>query len=118
MAWFKVDDSFWSHPKVLPLSLAARGVWLTAGTWCATHLTDGAIDDESLHVIIPGSRAQVGRWAAELVTRGLWDVTDTGWRFHSWEDFQPSREQVEAARIDARERQRRSREHRRSKVTP
>ncbi len=31
MVWFKIDDGFWSHPKVLELSDAAVALWTRAG---------------------------------------------------------------------------------------
>ena len=110
MTWFKVDDKFWSHPKVLDVSLAARGLWTTAGTYCAAHLTDGAIEARLLHRITPGSTAQVDRLAAELVYAGLWCPTDTGWAFHDWCDHQPTRSTVDAKRQATADRVRRWRE--------
>ena len=47
MSWFKVDDGFYSHPKVLaiprPMRPVAIGTWLLTGTWSATQLTDGRV---------------------------------------------------------------------------
>lgn len=110
MTWFKVDDGLHSHRKWLATSMAARGLWVTAGSWCADQLTDGHVP---AHVL-----RQVGgttRNAAELVANGLWDVVDDGWRFHQWDEFQPSREAVEAERAAARERQRRARDRAKSR---
>jgi hypothetical protein len=54
------------------------------------------------------------RAAAELVAAGLWEPAERngepGWIFHDWHDYQPSAEEVEAKREQARERQRRHRE--------
>jgi hypothetical protein len=99
MTWFKVDDQYWSHPKVMFISLAARGLWTTAGAYSAQHLTDGLIPANVLHTITPGTPVAVERLAHELVTTGLWEVVPgIGWRFHDWEDHQPTRAQVEARR--------------------
>ena len=99
MAWFKVDDGFHGHPKVLDLSLAAVGLWSLAGSWSAKYLTDGFVPEKTLHRL-GASRAE----ADELVTAGLWLTVPGGWRFKDWEHYQPVKEEVEAEREAARER--------------
>lgn len=81
MPWFPVDDGFYSHPKVLATSLAARGLWATAGSWCMdpAHLTDGVIPDHVLAAL--GGTPEL---AAELVTAGLWRRSRKGYAFHDW----------------------------------
>ena len=37
MAWFRVDDHLYSHPKWLALPKGSRALWVTAGSWCAGH---------------------------------------------------------------------------------
>ena len=37
MAWFKVDDGWWSHPKILQLSDSAQALWMRAGSWSMKH---------------------------------------------------------------------------------
>jgi hypothetical protein len=109
MTWFKIDDALHSHPKWLAASPAARALWVTAGSWCAAHLTDGHIPRHALPTF-----AATTDDATELVHVGLWDELPTGWRFHDWADFQPSAEAVTAERAASRERQRRFRESRRA----
>ena len=93
MAWFKVDDGFWAHPKVLMLSPEAGWLWLRAGSWSAQQLTDG---------FIPRAVDQLlgddGTLAAQLVDVGLWEVLPDGWAFHGWDEFQPTRNEVEELR--------------------
>ena len=43
MPWFKVDDGFYDHPKVLEAGNAAVGLWLRCATWSARQLTDGHV---------------------------------------------------------------------------
>lgn len=93
MTWFKVDDSFHSHPKVLGLSDGAVALWLKAGTWAAQHLTDGRVPSTVLRAL--GYR---DRHADELVRAGLWRVAGDGWTFHDWSGYQPSKAQVQASR--------------------
>lgn len=105
MPWFRVDDGFHSHPKALSTSLAARGLWVTAGSWSSAHLTDGVVPDQVL--VSLGGTPEL---AAELVAAGLWKRRRNGWAFHDWRDKNPTKEAVENERAAARERQRRSRE--------
>jgi len=95
MTWFKVDDSFHSHPKAAAASLAAIGLWTVAGAWCGDHLTDGNVPH---HVILSLSRGAVGL-ADELVTCGLWRRTKSGYRFHQWDERNPNRSTVEEQRL-------------------
>lgn len=76
---FTVDDRFHSHAKVLALSLAARGLWVSAGSWSSDHGTDGAVPR---HVItaLGGTHRQV----AALVAAGMWGETPEGIEFHDW----------------------------------
>ena len=109
MTWFKVDDSFYDHPKVVDLSMAARGLWVTAGSYCGRHLTDGHITRKRVRALAGRSAAQV----RELIDAGLWTVcaehTDC-LIFHDWESMQPTKESEQKRRDEAAERKRRSRE--------
>lgn len=104
MTWFKVDDSFWAHPKVIALSDAALALWLRAGSYCAQQLTDGHVQRGALMMLRGNAFA-----ADDLVHAGLWHETATGYVFHDWEKYQPTRASVEAEREAWRERKSRSR---------
>lgn len=94
MTWFKVDDGFYDHPKIETLSMAARGLWVTAATWCAKQLTDGVIPAAKVRKL-GGTKAQIHA----LIKAGLWIEMrdDSGakcYAFHDWLDQQPSRESI------------------------
>lgn len=93
MAWFKVDDGFWAHPKVLMVSPDAGWLWLRAGSWSAQQLTDGFIPTAADRLL-----GDDGTLAAQLVDVGLWEVLPDGWAFHGWDEFQPTRSEVEELR--------------------
>lgn len=103
MAWFKVDDGFWSHPKVMTMSPGATSLWVRAGSYSCQHLTDGFIADGLLPVL--GS----GEAAGELVESGLWSRVPGGFQFHDWSEYQESSEDVKRRREAARDRKRRQR---------
>lgn len=114
MTWFKIDDSFYDHPKVFDASDSAVALWVRAGCWSARNLTDG---------VIPGRLAfrlcdDPMKAAAELVERGLWEQVGDDYVFHDWHDYQPAREDVLAKREEARERMRAHRAKRAQERSP
>ncbi|MGW5316740.1 hypothetical protein [Nocardia thailandica] len=109
MTWFRVDDSFYDHPKVLEAGMPAIGLWTLAGAYCARHLTDGVITDRQIRSI-GGTRKQ----AAKLVEVGLWTCDDAPanarrYFFNDWREYQPSRADVTARRQGDAERKRAAR---------
>jgi hypothetical protein len=107
VTWFKVDDSFYDHPKIMGVSLAARGLWTACGSYAARHLTNGYVADLVIAMI---GAAEADTCRRELIDAGLWKPATGGVQFHDWDEYQPSRETVLAERAAARERQRRARE--------
>lgn len=110
MPWFKIDDGFWSHAKVLDLSSDALALWVRSGSYCAGHLTDGEVKPSILRLMGASDGA-----ALELVESGLWDFDGGSWWFHDWSVYQPSRESVLAEREAAAERMRQIREAKRKR---
>ena len=105
--WFKVDDAFWSHPKVIHAGNAAIGLWVRCGTYAAQHLTDGFIPASiAKYLGSPGL-------ARRLVEAGLWEPVDNpcGYLMHDWPDYQPTRATWLARRESNAERQRTYREN-------
>jgi hypothetical protein len=81
VAWAKVDDGWFAHRKVVQISLAARGLWTTVLSWSCAERTS----------YVPGHMArflavdqEIEGLAAELVSAGMWHVTDGGWTIHDW----------------------------------
>jgi hypothetical protein len=89
MPWFKVDDGFYAHPKTMELSDGAVCLWTMAGTWCAHHLTDGVVPFAAL----PALRGDAER-ARELLDAGFWESHPKGYRFHDWEQYQPTKDET------------------------
>jgi len=106
MPWFKVDDKLHSHVKAARAGLEAMGLWTIAGSWSMDQLTDGFVPDYIAARLHPKAK----RLAAALVKAGLWDEAekdgDTGWQFHDWDEYQPTRDETEAKREAERERKR------------
>lgn len=87
MAWAKVDDQWWSHPKVLGLSIGARGLWVTALSWSCGQRKD--VVPTSFVRMVAGDAFEADGLADELVESGLWRrVEGGGWAIHDWADYQ------------------------------
>lgn len=112
MPWFKVDDGFHGHPKVVELSLTAVGLWALCGSWCAKYLTDGYVPAKTVSRLGGDTRH-----AQELVSADLWLDAPAGYQFKDWEDYQPLKTAVEAERAAAQERMRKVRAAKKG-VTP
>ncbi len=111
MTWFKVDDSFHSHPKALAAGPAALGLWVIAGSWSCANLTDGFVPDYVLPRLTDGAR----ELAETLVAVGLWRRAKGGYRYHDWAVYQLSREGVLEERRKWTEKKARQREAKRAK---
>lgn len=116
MTWFRVDDGFYSHAKVLAIPRAVRaeaiGTWTLCGSWSAHHERDGFVPDymvDQLGGTIAGAEA--------LVTVGLWRRRRNGFVFVNWKEHQPTREQLEEKRAANRARQAAFRARRAGAVT-
>ena len=110
MTWFKLDDTWLTHPKVQAAGLRARALWIAGGLHCAQHLTDGRID----HHLVPILAALAGvsngtKEARQLVSVGLWIDGGDHYTMTDYLDYQPSRERVISDRAKAAERQKRAR---------
>lgn len=112
MPWFRVNDEFADHPKLVSLGdgdhyESAVALWLICGVWCAKHLTDGFVPAGR---VVRSGIAKAPAAALELVRVGLWTVEEGGYRFHDWTVYQPTREEVLEKRAQESERQRAARE--------
>jgi hypothetical protein len=94
MTWFKVDDSFYDHPKVYDAPDCALALWIRAGAWSARNLTDGLVPAG----MPPRLCDDPERAVKELLDRGLWKRARGGYRFHDWSHYQPTREEAIAGR--------------------
>lgn len=109
MAWFKVDDKLHSAPKLLSIPrkhrLAALGLWTISGSWSADQLTDGIIPDYMVDEW--GGTKTLVDW---LVKSDLWQEVESGNQFKNWNEYQPTKADVESDREKNREKLRKWRE--------
>jgi hypothetical protein len=93
MTWGKIDDKLWGHQKWMATPAPARGLWITALSWCMDQGTDGHVPRHVLPFL-----GSTPRHANALVTSGLWETADGGWQFHDWLAYQPDAASVRAKR--------------------
>lgn len=116
MPWVRFDDQYPIHRKVAGLSDTAFRLHSAAIFWCARNGTDGFVSEEDLDQVCAQVRAPE-RFAAECVKRGTWHVSghgcdsehcppareEPGWVIHDYLEYQPTKEEAEAAEKKQRE---------------
>lgn len=110
--WFKVDDTFHSHPKVRAAGLEAVGLWTVAGAYSMSYKTDSFVPDWFVESWPGGAESAEKLVRAELWKRGK-HAGQSGFVFHDWDDYQPLSDEIERERRRARERQQEYRRRRR-----
>lgn len=103
MPWFRIEDNFHQHPKVMEAGNAAVGLWVRCGTYSASYLTDGHVP--------AGVAASYGKpkEVEALLSSRLWVENANGFLMPDYLEYNPSAEQVRAERAAARLRQARKR---------
>ncbi len=114
MTWFKVDDGFYDHPKVLNLSLAARGLWVTVGSWCAKHETDGEISQRQIRALGGTKRLVDQLVQARMLDEICTESAPNVYRMCSWSEWNPTSDELQAKRDAWRESKNRFREQKRA----
>jgi len=104
MAWFRVDDQFHSHPKVMRAGNAAVGLWVRCGAYCAGYGLDGMVPNEII------GKYGNGREVDALVTTRLWVPTDDGMLIPDFLQYNVSKAEDEERRKRDAERKRAWRE--------
>ena len=91
MAWLRMDDSFYDHPKLSSLcSDSSRWAFVKSAGYCARHLTDGRVPSTELH----GGKAVHN----ELIASGLWHPIEGGILVHDYLDWNPTADEVRSQR--------------------
>lgn len=92
MTWFKIDDNFSMHAKVVIAGNAAIGLWARCGAWSAQQLQDGLIPVEIANML--GRKSEID----SLVRAGLFEPVDGGFQMHDWDKYQPAASEVRSLR--------------------
>jgi hypothetical protein len=103
LPWFRLDNNFWSNPKILGLIGLPGGyrlvfIWLAAIGYSVAHGTDGYVTPE----ILPLFRAKPRDLERLVDGRFMWPA-DGGWVINGWAEFQESSEESQERRRRAQE---------------
>ena len=97
MSWVKIDDQMSDHPKLIVAGPVAAWFWMCGMCYCARYLTDGFVPLGQVRKMADMDHDPL-ELAEKLVATGLWERTDGGFNVHDYLDYNPSREEVIAAR--------------------
>ena len=99
MAWAKIDDQFFFHPKVIEVGRDARDLYLASIVYSAGQLTDGYFPARTLPLLCAMAGITTGEASAsKLLDVGLWEDQDGGYMIHDYLDYNPSAEKVHETR--------------------
>lgn len=114
MGWVRLDDNFADHPKVIALSDSAFRLFITGLCYSNRQLTDGFIP---FRMVMAWAGDNPAKPSDELEEQNLWERVETGFRIRSYDEYQPTRSQVEEKRERSKERLQRYRERRNADET-
>ena len=92
MTWTKLDDGFWSNPKIEAAGNEAAGAYARMLSYCGMHRTDGRVPERIAKFIArPALLKRMAEYSL-LVQNG------SGYVIPDYLEFNPSAEQVEERR--------------------
>jgi hypothetical protein len=111
MAWVKLTDDFYDHPKFYEAGPLGLSLWTVGIAWCNRNLTDGFIPRAKARTLLDFDRLSietgtVGELASFgqdvdsdyviqiLLDCGLWEPVNGGYIVHDYLDYQPSAAEV------------------------
>lgn len=114
MGWVRLDDNFADHPKVIGLSDTAFRLFITGLCYSNRQLTDGLIPYQMVNAWVGDNPEKP---SDELEDQNLWERVDKGFMIRSYDEYQPTRDEVEKKRGQAKERLARYRETQKKRVS-
>lgn len=95
MAWARIDDNFFSHPKVRKAGKDAVILYMAALCHSNAYMTEGYIADDVLDLIgIQAFQNEPKMSANKLVECGLFVLVDDGYLIHDFLEYNYSRQQI------------------------
>ena len=100
MAWVRLDDGFYQHPKIVQAGAVAAAVQVAALCYCNRNLTDGFVPSAAVPLLVnlDGTGATWPDVIGALVGVGLWvEARHGGYLIHDYEKYQWTRFRIDAA---------------------
>lgn len=92
MSWTKLDDKFWSNPKVEAIGNEAAGAYARMLSYCGDQLTDGKLTGPAARYIAKPKTID------RLAEYGFIKPYGEGWVIPDYLEYNRSKAQVEAKR--------------------
>lgn len=96
MAWARLDDGFFCHPKVIKVwddEPAAVGLWVRLISYCSKYETDGFVPESTVAMLSP--KASERSHQVDALIRGAAVVKhEDGFVIQGYLDYNPSRAQI------------------------
>ena len=103
MAYVRLDDQIAHHPKVLRAGAEAAWLWACAIAYCNRQLTDGYVPAAALSTM-GAFKTPPKKLANTLVSVGLFEPADDGYRVHDYLKHNPDKSTVQQRISDATQR--------------
>jgi general stress protein YciG len=95
MAYARLDDGFWMHPKIIMCGNTAAGIFARLLSYCGRYLTEGLIPRDIVNMIAGQDKHHV----KELERVGLVQILESGGvLIPDYLDYNRTKAQVEADR--------------------
>ena len=111
MAWARIDDGFFCHPKVIRVwdeNPGAVGLWVRLISYCSKYETDGFVTETALAMLSPDVSAR-SHMVKALIEGAALVAHEDGYVVQGYLDYNPSREQIAQKREADRVRKENSR---------
>jgi len=96
MAWARIDDNFFNHPKVRKAGKDAVMFHIAALCYSNAFRTDGFINDDTLELIaIQAFLKRANGYADKLVECKLWWRVEGGYQIHDYLEYNKSKTEIE-----------------------
>lgn len=105
MTYVLLDDNYPNNPKVEPLTIQAKYLYVCGLCYCNRNLTDGALTAKAVKKILLEADVRQ-KHVVELMDAGLWDRAADGFLVHDWGDVNHPAEVVKAKRKEVSEKRR------------
>ena len=91
MAWMRIESGVARHPKFQAAGPVAAWLWICGLAYCQETLTDGVIMASSIRYL---GVLRPERAVNRLLSCGLWERVDGGYRIHDYLEHQRSASQI------------------------
>jgi hypothetical protein len=111
MAWARLDDGFFCHPKVTrvwDLNPGAVGLWVRLISYCSKYETDGFVPETTVAMLSP-DESERSHMVKALIEGSALVRHEDGFVVQDYLDYNPSREQIAQKRESDAARKRKAR---------